>query len=221
MGKRSNGTKIMTAIALLCAVLALCSFLYFRKNYHRIEHDGNVTKCPKYAKAGDMVDVETVFVTDAYLELFVNGVRVEPLMEGSYVFRMPDNDVRIETRVVADESPYEYMDSPVYFESRMPVKVIYRRMWEYGDEAETEDPEIIKEVTDAMYIIHISPHATDRVVDDFTDVVILVFDDGSQQTYVFEEYNYINPVDDGRYPVTQGLEKLRTALDEIIENREG
>ncbi len=216
--KRNKSTKILKLITLLCVVFAVCGLLYFKMNYHRITYGENVRKCPKYARTGKMVEVETVLVTDAYLELFVNSEEIEALSEGMYMFRMPDHDVDIKTDIVTVDAPYDLMDSPVYFEARTPVKVIYHRMRESEDMIETEDPEIIKEITGALYIILISPTSTDHAVEDYTDVVTLVFEDDSRQSYEFEENYYISPENNRHYPVTQGLDRLRSVLEQMIEN---
>ena len=92
-------------------------------------------------------------------------------------------------------------------------------MWEYGDTVETEDPEIIDEIVEALRIITISSKSVDYSVEDFTDVVRLVFEDSSEETYVFEEYYYVSPLDQKHYLVTQGLDRLRNVLDYMMENR--
>ena len=57
--------------------------------------DEDLVNCPKRAKAGETVAVETVTVTDADLYLIVDGVNLEPIREGYYEFEMPDHDVNI------------------------------------------------------------------------------------------------------------------------------
>ena len=57
--------------------------------------DEDLVSCPKRAKAGETVTVETVIVSDADLFLFVDGVSLEPVKEGYYQFVMPDHDVTI------------------------------------------------------------------------------------------------------------------------------
>ena len=57
--------------------------------------DEDLVSCPKRAKAGETVTVETVSVTDADLFLIVDGVSLDPIREGYYQFEMPDHDVSI------------------------------------------------------------------------------------------------------------------------------
>ena len=217
--KKLRSHKIMKLIVLLCFVLALCGFLFFKLNYHRINFtDSDITKCPKYARTGEIVEVETAWVTDVYMELYVDGQEIEPVMEGLYRFEMPDHDVFLKTNTVANFT-VETPDGPIYFEIRTPVRAIYDRVWEYGDTVETEDPEIIDEIVEALRIITISSKSVDYSVEDFTDVVRLVFEDGSEETYVFEEYYYVSPLDQKHYLVTQGLDRLRNVLDYMMENR--
>lgn len=54
-----------------------------------------IVSCPKRAKAGETVTIETVSVTDADLYLIVDGVSLDPIKEGFYQFEMPDHDVTV------------------------------------------------------------------------------------------------------------------------------
>ena len=57
--------------------------------------EDDVVSCPKRAKAGETVTVETVSVCDADLYFYLDGVELEPIKEGFYQFEMPDHDVTI------------------------------------------------------------------------------------------------------------------------------
>ena len=57
--------------------------------------DEDLVSCPKRAKAGETVTVETVSVSDADLFFYLDGVELKPIKEGFYQFEMPDHDVTI------------------------------------------------------------------------------------------------------------------------------
>lgn len=63
-----------------------------------------VFDCPKRAKVGETVTVETAYVTDADMYFFVNGDPDLAVIsrDGKYQFVMPDCDVSIEVSVVAN-----------------------------------------------------------------------------------------------------------------------
>ncbi len=87
---------IAAAFLLLCTISG-CS------SYYKIEFDkDNVFNCPSRAKAGETVRFETVFVTDADLYVYINGVEIKPLKEGIYEFVMPSEDVLIETKIIGN-----------------------------------------------------------------------------------------------------------------------
>ena len=83
----------------LIASLAILSILFtgcFGSHKIIVESgDEDLVNCPKRAKAGEIVAVETVIVDDADLYLIVDGVSLEPIREGYYEFEMPDHDVNI------------------------------------------------------------------------------------------------------------------------------
>ena len=84
--------KLTASLAILSLLVAGCL------GSHRIiVESGNedLVNCPKRAKAGETVTVETVLVTDADLYLIVDGVSLDPIKEGYYQFEMPDHDVNI------------------------------------------------------------------------------------------------------------------------------
>ena len=84
--------KKLAAIAILSLLISGCF------GGHKIiveTGDEDLVSCPKRAKTGETVTVETVIVSDADLYLIVDGVNVEPIREGYYEFEMPDHDVSI------------------------------------------------------------------------------------------------------------------------------
>ena len=84
--------KLTASLAILSLLVTGCL------GSHRIiveSGDEDLVNCPKRAKAGETVTVETVLVTDADLYLIVDGVSLDPIKEGYYQFEMPDHDVNI------------------------------------------------------------------------------------------------------------------------------
>ena len=53
-------------------------------------------------------------------------------------------------------------------------------------------------------------------VDDYTDVVIFEYSDGSYSKYIFEANIYVEN-EENRYEVIDGLSKLRKTLSSMIE----
>ena len=64
--------------------------------------DEDLVSCPKRAKAGETVTVETVSVSDADLFFYLDGVELKPIKEGYYEFTMPDHDVDIKVVIVSN-----------------------------------------------------------------------------------------------------------------------
>ena len=94
--------KKITAIILLMFMLLTLSGCF---GYHRItisEGDEDLVKCKSFARTGDVVEFETVTVTDADLYVNVSDVEVECVREGLYRFVMPDQDVEINITIVSN-----------------------------------------------------------------------------------------------------------------------
>ena len=64
--------------------------------------EDDIVSCPKRAKAGETVTVETVSVCDADLYFYLDGVELKPIKEGFYQFEMPDHDVSIKVVIVSN-----------------------------------------------------------------------------------------------------------------------
>lgn len=67
-----------------------------------------IVNCPKTAKAGEEVEIETMSVTDATLTISVkdprNGEELGGyLAEGRYTFIMPEDDVIVDANLVFDQ----------------------------------------------------------------------------------------------------------------------
>ena len=74
--------------------------------YHSItvECESFVTSCPPAARAGETVTVETIWVTDGYLDIYVVGAEDgEFITENEYQFTMPDNPVTVKGHMYADD----------------------------------------------------------------------------------------------------------------------
>lgn len=94
---------------------------------------------------------------------------------------------------------------------KMPVKAIYGRRWIYGANYETEDPELIKALVEALKDVRIGAE-TDIMTTDSTDLIFLYFEDGSCDAYEFEAGNIV--LDGKRYAV-DGLGGVRLVLKAI------
>ena len=88
-------TGLLLAL-LMCMALLGCS----RHRITVISGETFVHKCPKTARTGETVTVETSVVSDA--ELYVNGVDGKFVRPGEYQFVMPDNDVELKVTVIAN-----------------------------------------------------------------------------------------------------------------------
>ena len=56
--------------------------------------------------------------------------------------------------------------------SNMPVKVLYRRMWEYSLDVESEDRQIINDLLEKIDRIQLG-EKTDMGIEDYTDLIVL------------------------------------------------
>jgi len=104
--------------------------------------------------------------------------------------------------------------APVLWPAKeMPVSLKYDRMWVYSAHAETEDAAILGKIVDAVKDLSVGEKA-DYVVDDFTDLLLFTFPDGSTYRLEFEEENWVTE-GSGRLHV-EGLSQLRTLLDKLL-----
>ena len=215
--------KKRIVLPLVIALILFCVagyLLFLKTRYHRIfVMSSEIADCPRQAREGENVTVTTVSVSDGILCLYVDDMEIASEQEGIYHFVMPGHDVSLTTVIIPTYS-YDTLDSPIYFEIKTPVKARYERLWEYSDSAETENPEKIGEIVDALRIIHIGSDPIDQIVDDFSDRIVLTYEDGSENSFVFEAENYVSDLDGRRYPVSQGLKELRNILDRMIESKE-
>ena len=104
--------------------------------------------------------------------------------------------------------------APVLWPAKeMPVSLKYDRMWVYSAHAETEDAAILGKIVDAVKDLSVGEKAN-YVVDDFTDLLLFTFPDGSTYRLEFEEENWVNE-GSGRLHV-EGLSQLRALLDKLL-----
>ena len=104
--------------------------------------------------------------------------------------------------------------APVLWPAKeMPVSLKYDRMWVYSAHAETEDPDTINRIVDAVRGLSVGEKA-DYVVEDYTDILLFTFPDGSTYRLEFEEDNWVT-AGSGRLHV-EGLTQLRALLDKLL-----
>lgn len=87
-------------IFLLAFTLCACGRSY------RISLDGAtdlVISCPKTAKAGETVTVETKCVTDGWVEVTAGGAEVTAVQGDLFRFVMPAQDVEVRVRFAWDD----------------------------------------------------------------------------------------------------------------------
>ena len=103
---------------------------------------------------------------------------------------------------------------PVEVKEGSPVRMTYRRMWEYSAKGESEDPDYINEVLSFIRSFQIGEESQ-MVWEDYTDIITIFYADGSEVSYEFEENNL---VENGRRLKVQGnLSGLRTLLERCLE----
>ena len=95
----------------------------------------------------------------------------------------------------------------------MPVSVRYDRLWVYSAYGETKDPEILKDLVDAILMLEVGKES-DMFTEDYTDILTFAFADGDTFRLEFEDQCWVK-ADDERYEVT-GLDQVRTILEAIL-----
>ena len=103
-------------------------------------------------------------------------------------------------------------DTMIWTANELPVSVRYDRMWAYSANGKTDDPAVIAALVDAIKALKVGEE-TDKVVDDFTDLITFTFSDGTTRRLEFEEGMWVT--DHGRYRV-QGMGAVRNILDGLI-----
>ena len=112
MKHMNNGKRITTTvICCLCCALMLAAFAGCGSSHKITVAEGEefLADCPKSAKAGETVTIETCIVCDADLYLSVNGDADfgEFVRDGVYEFEMPDEDVVVKVWVISNGLAYD------------------------------------------------------------------------------------------------------------------
>lgn len=94
-----------------------------------------------------------------------------------------------------------------------PVKVEYDRMWVYSARGESEDPELLAELTAALQSLKVG-EPSELYVTDYTDVLTFTFPGGEQYRLEFEEQQWVT-AGDKRFTV-EGLDRVRSILDTLL-----
>ncbi len=92
------------------------------------------------------------------------------------------------------------------------VEIRYLRRWIYGADYVITDDNKIQAILDCLDNIVVMNEVNYEVTD-FTDILVLVYKDGTEKMYEFEEYNIV--LDSRRYAVS-GITELRKTLEEVI-----
>ena len=117
------------------------------------------------------------------------------------------------TAAAVSESTTDSGDPILWPAKEMPVSLKYDRMWVYSAHAETEDPDTINRIVEAVKSLSVGEKA-DYVVEDYTDILLFTFPDGSTYRLEFEEDNWVTE-GSGRLHV-EGLTQLRALLDKLL-----
>ena len=117
------------------------------------------------------------------------------------------------TAAAVSESTTDSGDPILWPAKEMPVSLKYDRMWVYSAHAETEDPDTINRIVETVKSLSVGEKA-DYVVEDYTDILLFTFPDGSTYRLEFEEDNWVTE-GSGRLHV-EGLTQLRALLDKLL-----
>ena len=105
--------------------------------------------------------------------------------------------------------------SVLWPETELPVSLRYDRMWVYSAYVETGDPEVIRNIVDAVQALEVTGKEG-SAVEDYTDLLLFTFADGHTRRLRFEEESWVT--EEGRYLQMEGdgLARLRKLLDELL-----
>ena len=95
----------------------------------------------------------------------------------------------------------------------MPVSVRYDRLWVYSAYGETEDPEILKALVEAIRALEIGGES-EWYTEDYTDILTFTFADGDTLRLEFENQSWVKTSNE-RYEVN-GLDAVRAILEMIL-----
>ena len=88
------------------------------------------------------------------------------------------------------------------------------RGWIYSAQAEKEDPEVIRDIVEAVRNIRVQEKEGSRA-EDYTDILLFTFRDGHTYRLEFEADSWL--ADDNTCLHVEGLSVLRTLLDGLLE----
>ena len=111
------------------------------------------------------------------------------------------------------DAPEPVPENGIWTKEEMPVSVRYDRMWVYSASGETKDPEVLKDLVDALLMLE-AGEKSDMFTEDYTDILTFTFADGDTLRLEFEDQCWVK-ADDERYEVT-GLDQVRTILEAIL-----
>ena len=101
----------------------------------------------------------------------------------------------------------------IWVKEEMPESVRYDRQWVYSAYGETKDPEVIKELVDAVRALEIG-EKSEWITEDYTDILSFRFADGDTLRLEFEDQSWVR-ADGERYEVS-GLDRLRAILETLL-----
>ncbi len=97
----------------------------------------------------------------------------------------------------------------------LPAWMEYWRRWIYAADCSTENVEVIKKVRNIIGEMELGDEVN-QSIDDFTDIIIFHYDDGSTEMYEFEGPWFVAK-DGTHYEIKGDLAGLRGILDELIK----
>ena len=111
------------------------------------------------------------------------------------------------------DAPESVPENGIWTKEEMPVSVRYDRMWVYSASGETKDPEVLKELVDAVRALEIG-EKSEWITEDYTDILSFRFADGDTLRLEFEDQSWVR-ADGERYEVS-GLDRLRAILETLL-----
>ena len=111
------------------------------------------------------------------------------------------------------DAPEPVPENGIWTKEEMPVSVRYDRMWVYSASGETKDPEVLKELVDAVRALEIG-EKSEWITEDYTDILSFRFADGDTLRLEFEDQSWVR-ADGERYEVS-GLDRLRAILETLL-----
>ena len=105
--------------------------------------------------------------------------------------------------------------SKLEIQEGLPEWMEYWRRWIYAADCSTENVEVIKQVRNIISEMELGDEVN-QPIDDFTDIIIFHYEDGSTAMYEFEGPWFVAK-DGTHYEIRGDLEGLRGILDELVK----